>query len=500
MLLQYVTFLAYNMKCISKSLSIPFAAYVYCYCCYWVADNERLPHPPPVSSFSPPATASSNSKVHPWRTQRMGKNTVLLRAQSSSPSSSSPSRSSKKNPKLLSKNRSRRRSSRKEDVNAVLTGMGLQTVPPPPPPPKAKSRLDSERTESSSSSPLPPLQLEIDIDVEAQLCYARNGHAVVRQLVSPSIANLTDLRTQLLHLAQERELEAWQQKVQVAANSNNDNHQLRRTQVDDTICTTIEGCQEALKTLGVTASLPFLQYFNTWQTLPDVKRLAYSLGQAASILMDVPTVRLYQDALFWKRRNDGPTPWHIDARMAPFDTAQMITFWIPLQAIVSKKEGGTALQFCSKSHVDMALPYWNPIPNGSSSSFDNADDSYASTAWDRLEGRYPKQLVHYMPMQLGDATVHSGWTLHCSNGNDKNSSTKHLNEDRMAIAITFVDGAAEIRQDWKDAGDNEDRWSYEAWCHEVVPRTKFTHSFVPIVWPPSSQTHQMQTRQQYRSK
>ena len=49
-------------------------------------------------------------------------------------------------------------------------------------------------------------------------------------------------------------------------------------------------------------ALPFLQYFNTWRTVPQVESLArHVLAPWASQLLDVPSVRLYQDSVFWKR-------------------------------------------------------------------------------------------------------------------------------------------------------------------------------------------------------
>ena len=283
-----------------------------------------------------------------------------------------------------------------------------------------------------------------------------------------------------MDLAADEELKAWIQKVQVAAGKNNDGGSKTNNNVADS-CHSVQDCQKALQSMGVTASLPFLQYFNTWRKLPAVKDLAFDLGEAASILLDVPTVRLYQDAVFWKRSQDGPTPWHADARMAPFDTSHMITFWIPLQGVPSPRDGGTALIFCSKSHADFALPYWSPPePNNDDTQQINVEDGSSLSGWDRLEDRYPKKVVDYMPMSLGDVTVHSGWMLHCSNGNEREGS-----KDRVALAITFVDGAAEIRPNWQTIGDDEDRWSYQDWCKDVVPRTKFSHELVPIVWPPS---------------
>ena len=47
-------------------------------------------------------------------------------------------------------------------------------------------------------------------------------------------------------------------------------------------------------------------------------------------------VQIYQDALFVKRPGDGPTQWHSDLNIAPFDTNDFITCWIPLQFVPSE--------------------------------------------------------------------------------------------------------------------------------------------------------------------
>ncbi|VEU41446.1 unnamed protein product [Pseudo-nitzschia multistriata] len=365
------------------------------------------------------------------------------------------------------------------DISNILSDMGLQqvnannTANTNRDHNKRKKKKTKSNTAVGKSSGLP------DISLRTQLNYARNGHAVLRNFITDNKdsfssgsskkknSRLSNLREDILDLAMDQELKAWVQKVQVAAGKD----------IADS-CHTIDDCKKALQANGVTANLPFLQYFNTWRKLPAVKDLAFELGKAASILLDVPTVRLYQDAVFWKRSQDGPTPWHVDARMAPFDTSHMITFWIPLQDVPSPENGGTALIFCSKSHADYALPYWNPLPQANGDTSD--DDNLSPSGWDRLGDRYPKKEIEYMPMSLGDVTVHSGWTLHCSNGNELAGS-----KDRVALAITFVDGAAEIRPDWQSIGDDEDQCSYQEWCINVKPRTKFTHELVPITWPPS---------------
>ena len=294
-----------------------------------------------------------------------------------------------------------------------------------------------------------------DITIRTQLDYARNGHAVLRSFLDPSYLKM--IRKDVMLLASQKTLQAWRQKVEVASNSPELAHS----------CHSIEQCQQELERLRVPwDSLPFLQFFNTWRTVESVEKLARDLGHAAAILLNVPSVRLYQDAVFWKRAGDGPTPWHTDARMAPFDTSHMITFWISLEPYPLEHSG---LVFCSKSHSDFALPFWNE--------FDGPE-------YQRLDERYRYSAVDYMPIQLGDVTVHSGWVLHCADGNDDE-------RDRLALAISYVDARAQVREDVMDDnkseavgyGDNEDRWSYMEWVQDVPPRSQFQHELVPIVWP-----------------
>lgn len=306
-------------------------------------------------------------------------------------------------------------------------------------------------------------------DLRAQLDYARNGHTVLRDLLDPT--ELTSLRGELWELGKQRELEAWRQKVEVAG----DSAELAAS------CRTVKACRKELSRLGVPGDyLPFLQYFNNWMSLPAVYRLVVKLAETAAVLMNVESVRLYQDSLFWKRPGDGPTPWHTDARMAPFDTSHIVTLWIPLQLVPKE---GTGLMFCSKSHADFALPFWNPV---------DQTENNSRSPWNNLEQRYANlddaHLVDYMPLQTGDVTAHAGWTLHCAEDGV-------LDSDRLALAITFVDSNAEVRESvlTDTTGDNEDVWSYRDWVNEVPARTRgFRHKRVPIVWPQSKQNKRIQ--------
>jgi len=385
--------------------------------------------------------------------------------QSTKPTSSSKKKKKKTNQKKRrgattetsqsSANNGRTRKSKK-DMASLITSIGLQPV--------TKPKTSSSSKKGSSPNPRSQNQSENHIQVEnvslrVQLDYARNGHAAIRSLFTEPLL-LETIKTDLMAHAEQRTLEAWRQKVEVASNSPS----LAQS------CRTIQQCVDELVKLDIPYDLPFLQHFNTWRSVESVKNLALSpsLGRAAAKLLDVPSVRLYQDSLFCKRCGDGPTPWHTDARMTPFDTSNMITFWIPLQKVPIAK--GTGLIFVSKSHSDFALPFWNDFEGG--------------TEYGRLDERYGCSEVNHMPLELGDVTIHSGWTLHCADGNESD-------EDRMALAITYVDARAEIREDaMKETegtmdggyGDNEDKWSYKDWVTEVLPRKQFTHPLVPIVW------------------
>jgi ectoine hydroxylase-related dioxygenase (phytanoyl-CoA dioxygenase family) len=339
----------------------------------------------------------------------------------------------------------------KDEVSSIASSLGLQPVARSPKKKKQKQKQPSAKKASSSDK-----RSTGKVQISAQLDYSRNGSTVLRSFVDPDL--LETIRGDLLSYTQEKELEAWRQKVEVGSN---DPERAKR-------CRTIHECQKELIMLNIALdNLPFLQYFNTWRDVPAIEALCYQLGKSAALLLDVPSVRLYQDALFTKRSKDGPTPWHTDARMAPFDTSNMLTFWIPLQEV---PKGGTGLIFVPKSHNDFALPFWND--------FDGLE--YA-----RLEERYKDKTVSYMPLSVGDITVHSGWTLHCADSNESTSN-------RYALAISFVDARAEIRETAMDFspsqgggyGDNEDHWSYREWVSEIPARKEFgSHPLVPIVWP-----------------
>jgi len=300
---------------------------------------------------------------------------------------------------------------------------------------ESRPRSARQKPKHKDSQKPPKQRLESPVPLKVQLEYARNGHTVLRKLLSQQ--RVHKIRKILERFAAEKQLLAWRQKVEVAS----DSRELAQS------CTTIRECQKQLqRLLGRETALPFLQFFNTHRDFGAVRQLIDDLAPVARDILGVEHVRIYQDALFWKRAGDGPTPWHSDARMAPFDTNHMLTLWIPLH------DTSNGLVFASGSHIDFALQYWH-----------DADGD--------LDERYEER--HHLPLRAGDVTVHAGWTLHCADV---------ASHDRWALAVTLVDATAPIRADIDAKGDSEDRWSYGDWVKEVpIKSRQWDHPKVPII-------------------
>ena len=108
--------------------------------------------------------------------------------------------------------------------------------------------------------------------------------------------------------------------------------------------------------------VPFLQIFHLHEgaskAAAKLREVAASpqLGQLAAELMGAPSVMLYQTCAFVKEPCNGETRWHSDLNTAPFDTNDMLTFWIALTPIPTLDHA--PLEFATGSHRDFALPYW----------------------------------------------------------------------------------------------------------------------------------------------
>ena len=234
---------------------------------------------------------------------------------------------------------------KKHQIDDLVRGLGLNPVGK-----KTKSNNPHQKKTTDTTD----IRKSPNISLKTQLDYSRNGHAALRSFLPKEL--IAQLRKELISYTTTHSLLAWRQKVEVQlADSSDDYYKDNACSVANNL-KSIEECQDMLESLGIDTSndLPFLQHFNTWRastinnSTSSGRKLCLShyMAQTASILLNTPTVRLYQDSLFHKRVGDGPTPWHSDARMSPFDTSNMITFWIPLQKSLNTRRGRDRFTFC----------------------------------------------------------------------------------------------------------------------------------------------------------
>ena len=202
----------------------------------------------------------------------------------------------------------------------------------------------------------------------------------------------------------------------------------------------------------------FIQMFNLWRQSELAKAFVFSrrFARVAAELMGVSGVRLYHDQALFKEPEGGPTPWHQDQFYWPLDTLDTITLWIPL--VPATREMGL-MTFASGSHRF-----------GSLGDFAIGDESQAE--FDRVidEKRLPR--TPSSAFALGDASFHSGWTLHSAPPN----RTGRLRESMTVIY--FSDGTRVGARDHPNR-----RFDRDAWLRGCEPGELAAGQLNPLLYP-----------------
>lgn len=182
----------------------------------------------------------------------------------------------------------------------------------------------------------------------------------------------------------------------------------------------------------------FLQIMNLWREDARLKQFVFArrFAKIAAELLGVPGVRLYHDQALYKEPFGGKTPWHQDQHYWPLDTDNTVTMWMPLVDITADMG---VMDFASGSHT---LGYLGDMPI--------SDESEA--AWSRLISERGFSVVNHGDMRAGDATFHTGWTLHAALAN----ATARM-RDVMTI-IYFADGTKIGAIDNQNRQNDLDAW------------------------------------------
>jgi ectoine hydroxylase-related dioxygenase (phytanoyl-CoA dioxygenase family) len=200
----------------------------------------------------------------------------------------------------------------------------------------------------------------------------------------------------------------------------------------------------------------FLQTMNLWELDEQVSRftLAKRFARMAAELMGVPHVRLYHDQALYKEPGGGFTPWHQDQYYWPLDTDHTVTMWMPLVDIT---EDMGMLTFASASQ---ALGFIGNL----------AISDESETAIEKIiqEKGYVQSRVRQM--SAGDATWHSGWTLHSAPGNLSATC-------REVMTIIYYADGARITQPANEHQENDRR----RWLGGGEPGTVAASSLNPLL-------------------
>jgi ectoine hydroxylase-related dioxygenase (phytanoyl-CoA dioxygenase family) len=201
-----------------------------------------------------------------------------------------------------------------------------------------------------------------------------------------------------------------------------------------------------------------LQIWNLWTLDEAARRFTFAkrFAKVAADLMGVDGVRIFHDQALFKESGAIRTPWHQDQFFWPLDSDKMITMWMPL-VDVPAEIGGT-MSFVSGSQK---LGYLGDFPIS-----EESDAAFAKM----IDDTGLKVETHGAAV-AGDATWHSGWSLHMAPANP----TGNIRE--VMTVIYFADGMR-VTEPENDAQQVD----LERWLPGLQPGDLATSHLNPLVY------------------
>ena len=201
----------------------------------------------------------------------------------------------------------------------------------------------------------------------------------------------------------------------------------------------------------------FTQVTNVWRVSEAARRIVFDkrFAEVAAQLLGTKSVRLYHDQALFKPPGADRTPWHQDRYYWPLDTDLTVTMWLPL-ADVDDEMG--PITFASGTHRARDL--------GDLAISNNNDQRLASLVEEQ------EWQVWSRPVRAGDATFHSGGTLHSARAN---------RSDRVRAVLTVIYFAAGTRVA-KPANENQ-RVDLEVFIPGAKPGDEAKSELNPVLYP-----------------
>lgn len=182
----------------------------------------------------------------------------------------------------------------------------------------------------------------------------------------------------------------------------------------------------------------FLSMDLMWQAGSEVLEafaLSLRLGRLAAELLEVADVRLYHDNVLSKEPGCGRTPWHFDAHHFPIASRDVVTSWLPLQAIPAEMG---PLAFAADAEA------WRVAEDTDFSATGSSYDRGVSEAF-----RFAGVRIDDAPYALGEMSFHHSWCFHCARANTTTQPRTVLASTYFADGVRLVDQPTMVSGDWQ---------------------------------------------------
>ena len=180
------------------------------------------------------------------------------------------------------------------------------------------------------------------------------------------------------------------------------------------------------------------------------------IAKIGADLLGIKSIRLYHDNILAKQPGCGRTPWHCDDHHFPLETNDVVTVWIPVQAI--PKEMGPLS--CSKP-----LSVYEMVNKIKFNKFNTSYDKQINEIF-----KSKNVLIEDGPFDIGEVSFHHNFSFHTAGINKTNMM-------RIALANTFyADGAKVVSNPTMVSGD------WQKFIPGVKPGEIASSKFNPICW------------------
>ncbi len=185
--------------------------------------------------------------------------------------------------------------------------------------------------------------------------------------------------------------------------------------------------------------------------------LSARIAKICAQLLDVKKIRLYHDNALVKESGCGRTPWHFDDHHFPLATNNVVTAWIPAQAIPIEMG---PLTFAKP------LDVYKLVKDIKFNEFDTSYDKQINDIFKTNQVSVVEE-----PFELGEVSFHHNLNFHTASENKTNQSRIVLANTYFADGACVVDNPTMISGDWKK------------FIPDTNPGEIVSSNLNPICWP-----------------